>query len=255
MRLTVIGCAGSFPGPESAASCYLVEAHDGQRRWNVLLDFGNGALGVLQRHRELDDIDAIVLSHLHPDHCIDMCSYFVVRNYDPLGRFDTHLPVYGPAGTHERLVKAYQVDVDEDLSTAFAFHDLHDRRSFQVGPMTITPFLVNHPVEAYGFRVEADGKVLAYTGDTDSCDALIELERDADLVLTDSAFVDGRDDDLINVHLSGSRAARAAVDAKAKRLMLTHIPAWTDAADCVRDARKHWSGPIELAEAEKTYDI
>ena len=68
MRLTVVGCSGSFPGPGSPASCYLVEA-DGFR---VLLDLGNGALGALQRHLQARDIDAVLLSHLHADHCIDL---------------------------------------------------------------------------------------------------------------------------------------------------------------------------------------
>ena len=94
MRLTVIGCAGSFPGPDSPASCYLVEA-DGFR---MLLDLGNGALGVLQRHAGLYDIDAICLSHLHGDHCLDMSSYWVARTYAPGGP-KPPVPVYGPAGT------------------------------------------------------------------------------------------------------------------------------------------------------------
>lgn len=255
MIATIIGCSGSYPGPHSPASCYLVEAHDGSKRWSILLDFGNGALGALQRHREVDEIDAVVISHLHPDHCMDLCSYYVVRNYDPLQRFTTKLPVYGPAGIQERLTRAYEVDKDEHLDTAYDFVEMSDRATFTVGPFTITPYLVNHPVEAYGIRVEADGKVLAYTGDTDACPALIDLERDADLVLTDSAFVDGRDDDLKDVHLSGSRAALAAKQAGAKRLMLTHIPAWTDPADCVRDAKTQWPGEVEVAQPSASYEL
>lgn len=77
MKLTVVGCSGSFPSAGSACSSYLVEA-DGFR---LLLDMGNGALGELQRHVGLYDLDAIFLSHLHADHCIDMCAYFVVRYY------------------------------------------------------------------------------------------------------------------------------------------------------------------------------
>lgn len=255
MKLTVIGCSGSYPGPQSPASCYLVQADDEQRTWSILLDFGNGSLGALQNHVELDGIDAVVISHLHPDHCLDLCSYFVVRNYDPLGRFTTRLPVHAPAGAQERITRAYAVDKPEDLTSAFEFIDLAERHAFRVGPMTITPYRVNHPVEAYGVRVEADGAVLAYTGDTDSCAALVDLERGADLVLSDSAFVDGRDDALENVHLSGSRAARAALDAGAKRLMLTHIPSWTPVADCIRDARTVWDGEVEVAEAGRTYEV
>lgn len=255
MKLTIVGCAGSYPGPESAASCYLVEAeHDG-RRWSIVLDFGNGALGSLQRHCEVDELDAVFLTHLHPDHCIDLCSYYVVRNYDPLGRFPEKLPVHAPIGARERLTRAYAVDKPEDLGTAFDFVDLIDQQAVHVGPFVVTPYRVNHPVEAYGFRVESEGQVLAYTGDTDTCDALRVLERDADLVLTDSAFVDGRDDSMTGVHLSGSRAARAATEAGAKRLMLTHIPAWTPIADCVRDAGRVWAGQVELATAGQVIEL
>lgn len=255
MKLTIIGCSGSYPGPESPASCYLVEAEADGRRTSVLLDFGNGSLGALQRYREVDEIDAVVISHLHPDHCLDLCSYYVVRNYDPLGRFDAKLPVHAPAGARERLTRAYAVDRPEDLGTAFDFVDLVDRQTFEIGPLRITPHLVNHPVEAYGLRVEADGAVLAYTGDTDACPGLVELERDADLVLTDSAFVDGRDDEMRGVHLSGSRAAQTAKDAGAKRLMLTHIPTWTPVEDCLRDARTVWEGDVEVAVAGETYEL
>ena len=81
MRLTVVGCSGSFPGPDSPASCYLVE-QDGYR---VVLDLGNGALGQLQRYVSLDDVDAVLISHLHVDHVIDLCSYYVARRYRPAG--------------------------------------------------------------------------------------------------------------------------------------------------------------------------
>lgn len=255
MKLTVVGCSGSYPGPDSPASCYLVETEHEGRTWSIVLDLGNGALGALQRYRELDEIDAVVLSHLHPDHCLDVCGYYVVRNYDPQRRFQDRLAVYAPAGAQERLTRAYAVDKDEDLSTAFDFIEMHDRSPFMIGPFSLTPFLVNHPVEAYGIRVESEGGVVAYTGDTDACDALVDLERNADLVLSDSAFVDGRDDELVGVHLSGSRAAKAATAAGAKRLVLTHIPAWTDEADCVRDAATEWAGEVELARAGSVYDI
>ena len=84
MRLTVIGCTGSFPGPNSPASCYLLTATDRHgRTWRVLMDMGNGALGVLQRHINLADIDAILISHLHPDHCIDLSGLHVAVKWDP----------------------------------------------------------------------------------------------------------------------------------------------------------------------------
>ena len=94
MRLTVVGCSGSFPGPESAASCYLLEA-DGFR---LVIDMGNGSLGALQRYAPLFGVDAVALSHLHADHCVDLYSYSVARTYAPAGP-QPPIPVYGPAGT------------------------------------------------------------------------------------------------------------------------------------------------------------
>ena len=84
MRLTVVGCSGSYPGPESPASCYLVEADDADgRTWRILLDLGSGALGALQRYADPLGIDAVFLSHLHADHCLDLCGYYVLRRYHP----------------------------------------------------------------------------------------------------------------------------------------------------------------------------
>src|SRR5664280_755299 len=108
MRLTIVGCAGSFPGPDSAASCYLVEADDDSGRcWRVLLDLGSGALGPLQRHLVPGDIDAVLISHLHPDHCVDLCGLYVALRYNPAGRARRRLPVYGPSDTAARLDAMY----------------------------------------------------------------------------------------------------------------------------------------------------
>ena len=92
MRLTVVGCSGSFAGPASPASSYLVQAeHDG-RTWSIVLDLGNGALGPLQRYVDLADLDAVFISHLHPDHCVDLCGLYVTRKYRPGGPVEGQLP-------------------------------------------------------------------------------------------------------------------------------------------------------------------
>ena len=98
MRLTVVGCSGSFPGPDSAASCYLLEAEG----FRLVVEFGNGALGPLQKHIGLFDADAVCLSHLHADHCVDLYSYSIARMYSPAGP-QPPIPVYGPARTRERI--------------------------------------------------------------------------------------------------------------------------------------------------------
>jgi ribonuclease BN (tRNA processing enzyme) len=255
MRLTIVGCSGSFAGPSSPASCYLVQAkHDG-RTWNLILDLGSGALGALQRHIDPLAIDAVVLSHLHPDHCLDLCGLYVVQKYSPTLVARTRIPVYGPRGAGERMARAYDLTSPDGMRHEFDFRELVEREAVRVGPFTVTPHMVRHPAEAYGIRVEADGEVLAYTGDTDTCDGLRALFHNATLVLTDSAFVDGRDQ-AQGIHLSGSRAAQAAMDAGGvHRLMLTHIPPWNDPAVCRAQAAAVWSGDVELAEPDAVYEL
>ena len=255
MRLTIVGCAGSFAGPRSPASCYLVQAEHEGRGWNLVLDLGNGALGALQRHIDPMAIDAVMLSHLHSDHCLDLCGLYVMQKYWPYPGAHTKIPVWGPARTGERMARAYDLNPPEGMDGEFDFCDLADGKAVLIGPFTVTPYLVNHPVEAYGFRVEADGTVLAYTGDTDTCDALEPLCHNATFVLSDSAFIDGRDV-AQGIHLSGSRAAQAAVDAGGvQRLMLTHIPSWNDPAVCRAQAADVWPGRVELAEADAVHEL
>ena len=255
LQLTVIGCSGSFAGPDSPASCYLLRTeHDG-RTWSLVLDLGSGALGALQRHTDPLALDAVVLSHLHPDHCLDLTGLHVMRSHHPTVQTNGRLPVHGPAGTSERLARAHGVAAASDVSDVFDFVTVTDRRDFEIGPFRIVPIAVNHPVEAYGYRVSVGGVTIAYTGDTDACDALRHLMADADLVLADSAFVDGRDA-TEGIHLSGRRAAEAAVAAGGvQRLMLTHLPAWNDPAVCRAQAAEVWPGEVELAEAGRTYSV
>ncbi|MGL5909572.1 MAG: ASCH domain-containing protein, partial [Phycicoccus sp.] len=130
-----------------------------------------------------------------------------------------------------------------------------DGTATTVGPMTVTAVAVRHPVEAYGYRVEAGGRTLAFTGDTDDCPALDGLLAGADLALGDSAFVDGRDS-TAGIHLSGSRAARATTRAGGvRRLVLTHIPAWNDPEVCRAQAAAVWPGEVELARAGDVYEL
>lgn len=253
--VTIVGCSGSFAGPGSPASSYLVRAEHEGRTWSVVFDLGNGALGALQRHLEPYAVDAVVVSHLHADHCLDLCGLYVMLKYVPGLPPRSTMPVWGPAGTGAHLAQAYGNPDVEDVPGVFDFHDVHDRATFTIGPFAITPVRVNHPVEAYGYRVEAGGRTLVYTGDTDSCDQLSVLMTGADLVLADSAFVDGRDE-VSGIHLSGSRAAAAAVTAGGVgRLMLTHIPAWNDPEVCRSQAAQVWPRAVELAEPDATYAV
>lgn len=263
MRLVTVGCAGSFPGPASPASTYLVQvpaaASGDGRDWNVVLDLGNGGLGALQRHVDPLALDAVALSHLHPDHCADLSGLYVYLRYHPergsqRTGVERHLPVLGPAATAERAALAYGLAEGESMAGEYDVRPWQPGVPVTVGPLTLEPFPVRHPVEAYGVRVTGPSSLrpgeratLAYTGDTDTCDGVVELARDVDLLLAEAAFQEGRDDGVARgIHLTGRRAGQVAADAGARRLVLTHLPAWNDPDVVLAEARAVYDGPSEV---------
>jgi ribonuclease BN (tRNA processing enzyme) len=248
MWITVIGCSGSFPGPDSPASCYLVESGG----FRLLLDLGNGALGALQRHAALSDIDAVVLSHLHGDHCLDMCAYAVARTYGPAGPLPP-IPVYGPAGTADRLARAQGTNLGSGMQQAFTFDTLQPGTR-QIGPFEVTADHVNHPVETFGFRLAADGQVLAYSADTGESASLVRLAHAADLLLCEASFTDGQPNPP-GVHLTGRQAGEHAARAGAGALLLTHLVPWNDQRTVLAEASAAFGGPARLASSGTTVDI
>lgn len=265
MKLTIVGMAGSFPSPTSPASCYLVQADDDAgRTWSVVLDLGSGSLGALQRSVDPFDVDAVAISHTHPDHFADLCGYYVYRKYHPLRGSEREpglrpTPVHGPSDIEERLAQAYGLPDDETMGGQLDFAAWEPGRPVTVGPLEIEPFAVDHPVQAYGFRVSGPSSAvvgervtLAYTGDTDSCPELLPLAAGVDLLLAEAAFVEGRDA-VRGIHLTGRRAGLVAEEAGARRLVLTHLPAWNDPAVSLAEARAVYAGPVGLAEQGAVY--
>src|SRR5690348_11026645 len=239
MRVTVVGCAGSFPGPDSPASCYLLEAEG----FRLVIDMGNGALGVLQRFAGLFSIDAICVSHLHADHCADLGTYWVVRQYPDDGP-KPPIPVHGPRGTAKRVADLGSAPVDA-VQARFTFRELEPGTT-EIGPFRLTADHMNHPVETFGFRVEHAGWRLAYSADTGESDALVRLAADADLLLCEASFVDGQDA-RTGLHLTARQAAAHAARAGVGRLVLTHLVAWNDQTRTLTEAAAEFRGTLSLA--------
>jgi len=249
VQVTVIGCSGSFPGPDSPASSYLIEAEG----FPLLLDLGSGALGALQRHVGLYDVGAICLSHLHPDHCMDLCGYYVARKYGPDG-IKPPIPVLGPSGSAERMSTAYGEDPAPGMAKIFDFETLQ-AGAREVGPFKVTAARVYHPVEAYGFRVEYGGRVVTYSGDTGECAALTELAQGADLFLCEASYLE-QPGLPPGVHLTAAEAGEAAARAQVDKLILTHLVPWNDPARTLAEAKaSNFRGDIELAEQGATYQL
>lgn len=248
MKLTVIGCSGSVPGPDSAASSYLVTAEG----FNLILDLGSGALGSLQRHLAVSEIGAIGLSHLHPDHCMDLCGLYVATKYAP-GAPVPRIPVYGPPGTASRMALAYDLPADPGMEGELEFHTWQHVQT--IGPFTVRTALMVHPVPDYAIRVEHGNKSLVYTGDTGPNDALIELARGADLLLSEAALQDDDPRNPTDLHLTPADAGEQAKKAGVKRLVITHVPPWYDRETQAENARRTYPGLVEIATPHAVFDI
>jgi ribonuclease BN (tRNA processing enzyme) len=252
VKLTVIGNSGSYPGPESAASCYLLEHEEAGRTWRILLDLGSGALGSLQRIASATNIDGVFLSHLHADHCLDLCGYYVMRKYHPQGALPK-IPVYGPADTARRMAKAYDLDEDPGMNEEFEFIS-YGAMPIDFGPFRVTARQVVHPVTAYALRVEAAGRTLAYSGDSGVCHGLDDTARASDLFLCEASFLEGAPNPP-DLHLTGADAGRTAARAGTQRLLLTHVPPWHDPQVVLGEAVEEYDGKVEMATVGTAYDI
>jgi len=246
-ELVVIGCSGSGPGPESAASAYLVRASVEGVTTTLLLDLGSGAFGPLQRHVDPREVDGIVLSHLHADHCLDLTAWDVAATYSTTAPWRP-VPTYAPAGAYDRIARAAEVDdpADAELERSFDVRTIGDGSRASIGCFRLTFSRVAHPVEAYAVRIDGPSGALVYSGDTGPTSALDALARGARVLLAEASFPDapGLPADL---HLSGRQAGEAAAAAGVETLVVTHVPAWEDPEQRMAEARRVFGGRVVRA--------
>jgi len=254
VKITVLGCSGSVPGPDLPTSGYLVEA-DGFR---IVVDIGAGTFGKLQTHCSPFEVDAVVLSHLHLDHCADFAALTTFRRHHPRPPYDPRvrkLPVHAPTGASVRLANAHAASRSEpeSLEDVFEFSTLRPG-SFRLGPFTVAVAQMRHICEAYGFRFEFGGRSLVFSGDTAACPELVELARGADVLMADTAWQDrgSRPD---NLHMSGREAAGIAAEAGVGRLLLTHVLPWSDRDAVLADAVRVFPDRTTLVEQDAVYDV
>jgi ribonuclease BN (tRNA processing enzyme) len=254
MRLTVLGRSPASPNPGEACAGYLVEG-DGSR---VLIDIGPGVVAQLVNRHHPDDLDAVVVSHMHADHMLDLVTLRYVYPWRSLPA-EQRLRVVMPPGSADQML-----DLARGVGNARHFEDCfrlseHDGSSaFACGNLSLAPIETQHYIPCWGFRIESGGRRLAYTADTAPCAGLSDLADRADLLLSE-ATLRSLDEDAVapepRGHLLPAEAGIAARDGGARRLMLTHLPVNGDgswARDAAADA---YGGEVELAEPQRSYDV
>jgi ribonuclease BN (tRNA processing enzyme) len=241
VRVTVLGSAGTLCGPGQACSSYLLES-EGAR---LLLDCGNGSLANLQQRVGLADVDAVVLSHLHPDHFVDLYGLYYGLRFHPDG--EQAVDVYAREGARDFICQLLPPEASETFQRICRFTTVAAGDRFTVGPFTVSLFAANHPVEAFAMRVETDERVVAYSGDSGPTPALVDCARDADLFIADSSWLERDGPHPEGIHMTGLQAGEQAAAAGARRLLVTHIYPTLDAAEVAAEASSAYSGEVVIA--------
>jgi ribonuclease BN (tRNA processing enzyme) len=236
VRLTVLGTGGGWARPNGAASGYLLQ-EDG---FNLWVDAGTGTMANLQRHVGLLDVHAVVVSHQHFDHFLDLYPYFLARQYAP-GEHPPAIPFFAPPGMFDH---ARQLEVG--LGNAFRLTEIPPGRDFEVGPFTVRTAPMLHPVPTLGMRFESNGAALAYSADTAPTDELDRIGRAADLLLAEATWLEPRPQ-AGPMHMTAAEAGERAAAAEAGRLILTHVWPSLDLDEVVRRASVTFDGTVDAA--------
>lgn len=237
MTLTVLGSTGSWPGPASACSGYLVRS-EGAALW---IDAGPGTMSNLQRHVSLADVTGVVISHGHHDHWSDLPSFEVACRW---GLKRSGVPVFAPHKAAQYL---------SETEAGFHLNGVGDGDSATLGPFRLRFHITDHYVPTVAVRVEAGGRVLGYTADTGPGWSPAALGP-VDALLSEATYPEVEEHHGA-LHLSGRQAGELAAAAGVPRLLLTHFGPDHDRDEITAEATKAFGGPVEAVSDNETYEI
>jgi ribonuclease BN (tRNA processing enzyme) len=256
LSLTILGAGPAGPNPGGANSGYLVREDDHA----VVVDCGSGTAGRIAQHVAPHRLGGVVVSHLHPDHYIDVIALYYILKFGPplAARVPLHVP---PGGNH--LLRELGALVASDagmLDDIFEISDYSAGRETSIGGLCFTFHRVQHYVLSHAMRIHGgSAATLAFSSDVAPCRELVEAARGADLFLCESALLDCSQDDpdpSRRGHLCAREAGEAARAAEVKRLVITHYRSGpSEDAHHLAAARQAFDGPIELAREGATYTV
>ncbi|MGH9055666.1 MAG: MBL fold metallo-hydrolase [Acidimicrobiales bacterium] len=237
LSLTVLGCDGTYPGPGGACSGYLLEC-EGTRVW---LDAGAGTLANLQLHVSIEDLDAVVVTHSHPDHWTDL-EHFAVACKWVIGR--TGVPVYAPEGLDLLLRIGSAAGV-------LAWHPVGDAETVRVGAISLTFSRTDHPPPTLAVRADGAGRSLGYSADSGPGWSLASLGPGLHLLLCEATFLFDKEGTL--GHMSARQAGASAREAGVERLVITHLRPRVDREKARAEAAAAFGGDVTVAATGDRY--
>jgi len=247
IKVTILGSGTCVPSLERSSCSVLVEI-DNQK---MVIDLGPGTIRrLLRAETTLSQISRIFLSHFHPDHSSELVPFLFASKYPVHARRRTPLTIIAGNGFSSffsglRSVYGEWIDIGPDLLDIIEL-DNTDRAEQSFEDIKLESMPVKHRPESLAYRITAPhGATVVYSGDTDVCDSLVDIARDADLFICESAFPD---DLKKEGHLTPSRAGEIAARSNVRKLVLTHLYPECETVDIEKECRKTYSGPLVLAQ-------
>jgi ribonuclease BN (tRNA processing enzyme) len=265
VRLTVLGKSPSWQDVDGACSGYLIE----EQGFRLLVDCGNGVFSKLRRFVDYVDVDAIVISHLHADHFLDLVPFSYALTYAPRqqpvpverwpGTDNPARPaLHAPPGAHDVFRRVVGAWGNEDLiEKAFDLREYDAREVLHLGPLTVRLQRVPHFVATHALDITSasdDGARLTYGADSSPSEELCSFARDTGLLLIE-ATLPRPEREGPRGHLTPAEAGEHGRRAGARRLVLTHLSDELDAAWAETEAERAYGGPVELAREGAVYDL
>lgn len=245
MKLTVLGNNGPYPKAGGACSGFLLDCEETK----VVLDFGNGVLSRLQQYIDIEEISAIILSHLHSDHMGDMMILRYAADIKLMkGQMEKPIKVYAPAEPIEEFERLKYKEALEVI-------EINPAEKLVIGDLQISFREMIHGYKNYAVCIENNSKKFVYSGDTCINDELAKFASNADLFVCEAGLLE-RDEKLLRVmHLTAREAAQIARDAGVKRLLLTHFLPDVKLEHYMNEAMSVYNGIMEIAGENKSYFI
>ncbi|WP_205699543.1 MBL fold metallo-hydrolase [Conexibacter sp. SYSU D00693] len=262
MRLTVLGKSPSWQDAGGACSGYLVQDGD----TTLLVDCGNGVFGKLRRHVDYVDVDAVVLSHLHADHFLDLVPYSYALTYAPRqqpvpvhtwpGTDSPARPLlHAPPGARDVFRRVVGAWGNEDLvEGAFDLREYAPSDALEIGSLRVRFHGVEHYVQTYAIEVRCGDRRITYGADTAPTDDLVDFARGTDLLIVE-ATLPRPEREGERGHMTPREAAEHATRAGARRLVLTHISDELDPEWALAEAREAFDGPLEVAREDAVFEL
>ena len=244
MKITVIGFWGGYPAKNEASSGYLLEYGD----YRVLLDCGSGVLSELQNHMQPEKLDAVVLSHYHPDHVADVgvLQHALLIQQLLSGKKKT-VPIYGHTLDELEFKKLTYKEITKGIAYS-------PDQPIKVGPFTFSFMQTKHPVPCFAMRIEVAGHVLVYTGDSAYMKEFVGFAKNANILLCESNFysdMNGAD----SGHMTAREAGIIAKKANVQLLILTHLPHYGDHQQLKKEAGEVFGREISLATSRLEFQL